>query len=106
MSPFTDNLDPYDQNMSCRISGKSLIPYCHLDIEESDYLVSGRRKTTGVALPPNITVLEFNILGSGCYKKFVFPKIQYGKQVFEFITHLLIYSSNLFKGRRKPCILQ
>lgn len=66
---FSDNLDPYDVNVTCKITAKSLIPYCHLDIEESDYLTSGRRKITGVALPPHMTVLEFNVLGAGCYKK-------------------------------------
>ncbi|KAI8428063.1 hypothetical protein MSG28_002349 [Choristoneura fumiferana] len=68
LKSFIDNLDPYDLNISCKLTVKSLIPYCHLDIEESDYITSGRRKSTGVALPPFMTVLEFNVLGSGCYK--------------------------------------
>lgn len=67
----TENLDPYDQSVSCRISAKSLIPYVHLDIEESNYLTSGHRKSA-ITLPPHVIVLEFNVLGSGCYKKYVF----------------------------------
>ncbi|KAG7311357.1 hypothetical protein JYU34_002397 [Plutella xylostella] len=63
-----DNLDTQDQNLSCRIKARSLIPYIHLDVEESDYLTSGRRKG-GKELPEHTTVLEFNVLGSGCYKK-------------------------------------
>lgn len=66
---ITDNLDPYNQNISCSILAKALIPYVHLDIEESDYLTSGKRKATGIALPDHMSVLEFNVLGSGCYKK-------------------------------------
>ncbi|VVC92213.1 unnamed protein product [Leptidea sinapis] len=52
-----DNLDPYKQNISCKITAKSLIPYVHLDIEESDYLTSDKRKNTGVALPLNIMMV-------------------------------------------------
>ncbi|KAJ0181982.1 hypothetical protein K1T71_002704 [Dendrolimus kikuchii] len=84
-----DNLDPYDQNISCRISAKSLIPYCHLDIEESDYLTSGRRKSTGVVLPPQMTVLEFNVLGSGCYKK-SFNVINPTNEAYEFIFEMVM----------------
>lgn len=66
---FSDNLDPYDQNMSCMIAARSLVPYVHLDVEQSDYITSGRRVETGIKLPEHITVLEFNVLGEGCYKK-------------------------------------
>lgn len=68
---LTDNLDPYDQNVTCKISAKSLIPYCHLDVEFSDYLTAGRRKAGGVVIPKHTTVLEFNVVGSGCYTKLV-----------------------------------
>lgn len=68
---FSENLDPYEQNITCKIRAKSLVPYVHLDIDESDYLSSDRRKVGGVALPENTIVLEFNVLGSGCYKKLV-----------------------------------
>lgn len=52
-----------------KITAKSLVPYCHLDIPESDYLTSGRRKNSSVNLPLDTPVLEFNTLGSGCFKK-------------------------------------
>ncbi|CAG9566725.1 unnamed protein product [Danaus chrysippus] len=84
-----DNLDPYDQNISCKIRAKSLIPYVHLNIEESDYISSGRRKTTGVALPPHINVLEFNVLGSGCYKK-AFNVINPTCEGYEFIFEMVM----------------
>lgn len=50
------------------MTARSFIPYVHLDIEESDYLTSGQRKATGT-LPPHTMVLEFKVLGPGCYKK-------------------------------------
>ncbi|XP_059060604.1 hydrocephalus-inducing protein homolog [Achroia grisella] len=84
-----DNLDPYDINAMCKITAKSLIPYCHLDIPESDYLTSGRRKVTGVTLPQHMTVLEFNVLGSGCYKK-SFNVINPTSQAYEFIFEMLL----------------
>ncbi|CAH0726119.1 unnamed protein product, partial [Brenthis ino] len=84
-----DNLDPYDQNISCKIRAKSLVPYVHLDIEESDYLTSGRRKVTGVALPAHTTVLEFNVLGSGCYKK-AFNVINPTSVGYEFIFEMIM----------------
>ncbi|XP_049866429.1 hydrocephalus-inducing protein homolog [Pectinophora gossypiella] len=79
-----DNLDPYDQNISCKIFAKSLIPYVHLDLEESDYLTSGRRTVTSVALPPYMEVLEFNVLGWGCYRK-SFNVINPTNEGYEFV---------------------
>ncbi|KAM3964816.1 LOW QUALITY PROTEIN: hydrocephalus-inducing protein homolog [Aphomia sociella] len=84
-----ENLDPYDVNPSCKITAKSLVPYCHLDIPESDYLTSERRKVTGVALPRYITVLEFNVLGSGCYKK-SFNVINPTSEAYEFIFEMVM----------------
>ncbi|KAH9638664.1 hypothetical protein HF086_013936 [Spodoptera exigua] len=84
-----DNLDPYDQNISCKLTARSVIPYVHLDIEESDYVTSGRRKITGVALPPYLTVLEFNVLGSGCYKK-TFNVINPTSEAYEFIFEMVM----------------
>ncbi|XP_063376108.1 hydrocephalus-inducing protein homolog [Cydia fagiglandana] len=69
LKSYIDNLDPHDKNIQCRIVAKSLVPYCHLDIEESDYLTKRRKKETGVALPESVTVMEYNVLGPGCYKK-------------------------------------
>ncbi|XP_045487724.1 hydrocephalus-inducing protein-like [Pieris rapae] len=88
LKSFIENLDPYDQNISCKISAKSLVPYVHLDIEESDYLTSGKRKGA-IALPPHVTVLEFNVLGSGCYKK-AFNVINPSNEGYEFIFEMVI----------------
>ncbi|CAF4756984.1 unnamed protein product [Pieris macdunnoughi] len=88
LKSFIENMDPYDQNISCKISAKSLVPYVHLDIEESDYLTSGKRKGA-IALPPHVTVLEFNVLGSGCYKK-DFNVINPTNEGYEFIFEMLI----------------
>ncbi|XP_069355214.1 hydrocephalus-inducing protein-like [Maniola hyperantus] len=84
-----DNLGPYDQNISCEIKAKSLVPYVHLDVEESDYLTSGRRKVIGMALPEHTTVLEFNVLGSGCYKK-TFDVINPTSDGYEFMFEMVL----------------
>ncbi|KAJ8726486.1 hypothetical protein PYW07_001184 [Mythimna separata] len=84
-----DNLDPYDQNLSCMIIVRSVIPYFHLDFEESDYLTSGRRKIVGLTLPPRTSVLEFNVLGSGCYKK-TFNVINPTSEPYEFIFEMFL----------------
>ncbi|XP_053606917.1 hydrocephalus-inducing protein homolog isoform X2 [Plodia interpunctella] len=90
LKSLIDNLDPYDQNVFCKITAKSLIPYCHLDMPESDYLTSGRRKITGgVALPKHISVLEFNVLGSGCYKK-SFHVVNPTSEAYEFIFEMVL----------------
>ncbi|XP_062524258.1 hydrocephalus-inducing protein homolog isoform X2 [Bombyx mori] len=83
-----DNLDPYDQNVSCKIIADSLVPFCHLDIEESNYLTSDRRKPGSVVLPPHTAVLEFNVLGSGCYKK-SFNVINPTNEPYEFIFEMV-----------------
>ncbi|CAG4998369.1 unnamed protein product [Parnassius apollo] len=90
-----NNLDPYDQNITCKITAKSLIPYVHLDIEESDYLTSGRRKATEVALPELTTVLEFKVLGAGCYKK-SFNVINPTTQSYEFIFEVVMTEEQEF----------
>ncbi|KPI94718.1 Hydrocephalus-inducing protein [Papilio xuthus] len=89
-----DNLDPYDQNITCKMTARSFIPYVHLDIEESDYLTSGKRKATG-ALPPNTMVLEFKVLGPGCYKK-SFSVINPTSQSYEFIFEVVMSEAQEF----------
>ncbi|KAJ2953758.1 hypothetical protein O0L34_g1383 [Tuta absoluta] len=80
-----DNLDPYDQNLSSKIKARSLVPYVHLDTEESDYLTSGRRKdVTGMKVPKHTEVLEFNVVGSGCYSK-TFQVLNPTSEAYEFV---------------------
>ncbi|XP_035827636.1 hydrocephalus-inducing protein [Aplysia californica] len=63
------------------LKGRSLMPYCHFELEDSDYLSSARRNPElrgpggappGSTLDPNTRVIEFNVCGTGvrCYKEF------------------------------------
>ena len=49
------------------LSGVSQRPYCHIDLPESDYLSSGRRRADGTSLPaqldPTTRVIEFESRG-------------------------------------------
>lgn len=56
------------------IKGRSLLPYCHFELEQSDYVTSGRRNpdlpgpsgaASGLGLDPAIKVIEFNSIGVG-----------------------------------------
>lgn len=56
------------------VQGRVLMPCCHFELEESDYLTSGRRSATqkgpfgagaGTALEPNTKVIEFHSCGVG-----------------------------------------
>jgi len=56
------------------VQGRAVMPYCHFELEESDYLTSGKRSATqrgpfgagvGTALEPNTKVIEFHSCGVG-----------------------------------------
>lgn len=56
------------------VKGRGLLPYCHFELEESDYLTSGRRNpdlpgpsgaASGLGLEPTTKVIEFNCVGLG-----------------------------------------
>lgn len=56
------------------IKGRSLLPYCHFELEQSDYVTSGRRNpdlpgpsgaASGLGLDPLTKVIEFNSIGIG-----------------------------------------
>lgn len=56
------------------LRGRSLVPYCHFELEDSDYISSARRNPElrgpggappGSILDPNTRVIEFNICGTG-----------------------------------------
>ncbi|TMS05303.1 Hydrocephalus-inducing protein-like protein [Larimichthys crocea] len=50
-----------DQAPCISVCGRSLLPHCHFDLEESDY-ISGIRCSRG-HLDPNTRVIEFNAVG-------------------------------------------
>jgi len=58
------------------VRGRSILPFCHFELEESDYLTSGRRRidlliNNGSNQPPNAfidrqtRVIEFKTVGIG-----------------------------------------
>nr|XP_033799169.1 hydrocephalus-inducing protein homolog isoform X3 [Geotrypetes seraphini] len=55
-----------------KLKGKSLLPYCHFELEDSDYITKNRRNPElrgpqgtppGTTLDPNTRVIEFSIIG-------------------------------------------
>jgi hypothetical protein len=56
------------------VTARSLLPYCHFNIPESDYLTDGKRDTivlgssvNEIDVPPfdSIKVVEFDVVGVG-----------------------------------------
>lgn len=54
------------------VKGRGLLPYCHMELEESDYITAGRRDpdlpgpsgaASGIGLDPNTKVIEFSCIG-------------------------------------------
>ncbi|XP_047451812.1 hydrocephalus-inducing protein homolog [Mugil cephalus] len=58
------NLQHGDQAPSVLVSGRSLLPHCHFDLEDSDYISGSRRHPEfRTPLDPNTRVLEFSAVG-------------------------------------------
>ncbi|KAM3920677.1 hydrocephalus-inducing protein homolog [Leptodactylus fuscus] len=66
------NMSPGDQEPMLPVTGRSLLPYCHFQLEDSDYISSGRRNPelcgprgapSGTTLEPNTRVVEFTSVG-------------------------------------------
>jgi hydrocephalus-inducing protein len=70
-----ENLKPTKVPLNIVIRATSLLPYCHFEIEESDYLSSSRRDSKlpgppGYSLVENdtinkIKIVEFKLIGTG-----------------------------------------
>lgn len=70
-----ENLDPELPELVILIVGRSLLPYCHFDIPESDYLFGDRRDTklpgpigyqsNDNSVPENTRVIELDVIGIG-----------------------------------------
>ena len=62
-----ENIESSMSLPSIDLSGTSQRPYCHLDLPDSDYLSSGRRRADGTSLPaqldPNTRIIEFDSRG-------------------------------------------
>ncbi|XP_044289866.1 hydrocephalus-inducing protein homolog [Varanus komodoensis] len=62
------NLQPEAGGPVVAVKGKSLLPYCHFDLEDSDYITAKRRDPdwrgpSGMSLDPNTKVIEFSSVG-------------------------------------------
>ncbi|XP_063801928.1 hydrocephalus-inducing protein homolog isoform X2 [Pseudophryne corroboree] len=66
------NLHPDEQKLFIPVTGRSLLPYCHFQLEDSDYITNGRRNPelrgprgapSGTTLDPNTRVVEFTAVG-------------------------------------------
>ncbi|XP_052229341.1 hydrocephalus-inducing protein homolog isoform X3 [Dreissena polymorpha] len=75
------NLEKAQQGPVIGIKGKSLMPYCHFELEDSDYITNARRNPEmrgpggsppGTTLDPNTRVIEFKTTGIAvkCTKSF------------------------------------
>lgn len=71
------NLEKDQQGPVVGLKGKSLMPYCHFELEDSDYITGARRDpelpgpgdaTRGTVLDPNTRVIEFSSVGVGVKK--------------------------------------
>jgi len=71
-------LEPGHRGPVVAVRGRSLMPYCHFELEDSDYIRSGRRNPDlpgpfgSSALDPNTRAIEFisTGIGIGCSVKF------------------------------------
>ena len=66
------NSEDGKQGATVAVKGKGLLPYCHFDLEENDYVTSGRRNPDlvgpggngcGIGLDPLTKVIEFKCIG-------------------------------------------
>ncbi|XP_054856814.1 hydrocephalus-inducing protein homolog [Eublepharis macularius] len=62
------NLKPEEEGPVVPVKGKSLLPYCHFELEDSDYITANRRNPDlrgpgGAALDPSTKVIEFTSIG-------------------------------------------
>ncbi|XP_013405663.1 hydrocephalus-inducing protein [Lingula anatina] len=68
------NLEEGKQGPVIAVKGRSLMPYCHFELEDSDYISNARRNPelpgpngapSGTSLDPNTRVIEFHSIGVG-----------------------------------------
>ncbi|KAM7413943.1 hypothetical protein PAMA_018980 [Pampus argenteus] len=64
------NLQDGEQAPCISLFGRSLLPHCHFDLEESDYITGNRRDPEFMdPLDPNVRVIEFNAVGFSAPKR-------------------------------------
>lgn len=74
LHPRIPNLEKDQQGPVVGLKGKSLMPYCHFELEDSDYISGAKRNPEmkgpngappGSTLDPNTRVIEFSCIGIG-----------------------------------------
>ncbi|KAI4504415.1 hypothetical protein M0802_000886 [Mischocyttarus mexicanus] len=79
-----ENLNPKLTELVIPIKARSVLPYCHFDVPESDYIISGKRDqklpgpigySTIDKIVENIKVIELNVIGVGNVHTKKFPMI-------------------------------
>lgn len=66
--PSMPNLKLDEEGPIVAVKGKSLLPYCHFELEDSDYITANRRNSDlrvpgGMSLDPQMKVIEFTSVG-------------------------------------------
>ncbi|XP_053175951.1 hydrocephalus-inducing protein homolog [Scomber japonicus] len=79
------NLQDEDQAPCISLCGRSLLPICHFDIEDSDY-ISGDRRSPEFrdTLDPNTRVIEFNAMGFSVPTKRCFSVVNPTSKLYSF----------------------
>ena len=87
------NLEEGKEGPVITVLGRSLLPYCHFDLEDSDYLRSARRNPElrgpngappGTTLDPNTRVIEFNTVGMDVRQTKMFSIVNPTNQNYSF----------------------
>ncbi|XP_013921615.1 PREDICTED: hydrocephalus-inducing protein-like [Thamnophis sirtalis] len=68
MTKCMPNLKLDEKGPVIAVKGKSLLPYCHFELEDSDYITANRRNSDlrgpgGISLDPQTKVIEFTSVG-------------------------------------------
>ncbi|XP_029109509.1 hydrocephalus-inducing protein homolog isoform X1 [Scleropages formosus] len=83
-----------EQGPTMAVSGRSLLPYCHFHLEDSDYLSAGRRNPdmrgsygapTKATLDPSTRVIEFTAVGIGTSVPRTFSMVNPTSKPYSFV---------------------
>lgn len=87
------NLEEGKQGPTIALKAKSLLPFCHFELEDSDYLSGARRNPAlrgpgaapaGTTLDPNTRVIELNTIGVGGAVSKVFNIVNPTTKAYDF----------------------
>ena len=76
------------------LKARSLLPYCHFELQDSDYIKGARRNPemrgprgapAGTTLDPNTRVIEFNAVGANVRTRRVFHVVNPTSEPYDFV---------------------